>query len=177
MRSQEPRVDPRLPSNPHEREESTRKICFRSPLWLITTGMWLICTWCVCSVAPLRAAETLSVRVTSVCGRMSVVSLTSDLKQLLRSVMYSVPGYGICPANTVPGQILNTDSHYAREAPPNSCTPADRVYVLCTAGSAAVPAMHACWSKTMACALAGVRSLVIVAAVASWSCGNSDEHA
>lgn len=42
------------------------------------------------------AAATLSERVTSVCGRISVVSLTSDLKQLLRSVMYSVPGYGSC---------------------------------------------------------------------------------
>ena len=63
---------------------------------------------CTCSprviAAPRCAAETLSERVTSVCGRMSVVSLISDLKQLLRSVMYSVPGYGSCRSSQDPGE-------------------------------------------------------------------------
>ena len=46
--------------------------------------------------SPSRLDGSFSADVTSECGRINVVSSTSDLKQLLLSVMYSFPGYASC---------------------------------------------------------------------------------
>ena len=70
--------------------------------------------------APLWAAAILSARATSACGRMSVVSLTSDLKQLLRSVMYSRPGYGSCGRQAPRFSVIHERNGATLPEPPDA---------------------------------------------------------